>query len=383
MSAPPGTSVSLLVGPAFAAVPAPAQLAESIRSVQVTQGEHGSGFQLTFDVEPAYGASSTTGPSAVTSLLLKPYNRVVVSASLNGTPHVLVDGVITHLEMAPAQGGQPSTLTVTGTDLTAVMDLWEVSLEYPALDPELIVAEIILSYLPYGLIPIVIPSWLAVPPLPTDRVPIKVGTDLAYVRYLAAQYGYDFYITPGPLPLTNVAYWGPQIRLGLLQPALSVNLGPATNVDALTFSYDATTPTLAYGSVLNADTSLEVPVVGIPLWDLPPLAALPAVVVNVPLVRTTLFKHHGLTVAQAQMKADALVSQSTQDTLVATGDLDAFRYGAVLTARSLVGVRGAGWEYDGVYYVRSVTHTIGPGSWKQHFELVREGLGSTVPAVLP
>jgi hypothetical protein len=44
-------------------------------------------------------------------------------------------------------------------------------------------------------------------------------------------------------------------------------------------------------------------------------------------------------------------------------------------------VRGAGDACDGVYYVRSVTHTIETGSWRQKFELVREGLGSTVPVV--
>jgi hypothetical protein len=382
VSTPSGTTVTLMVGPVIA-VPAPASLTEAIRSVQVTQSETGSGFQITFDVEPGYGAGSSTGPSTVISLLLKPYNRVIVMASLTGFPSVLVDGVITHLELAPAQGGQPSTLTVTGSDISAVMDLWQESLEYPALDPELIVAEIVLGYAIYGIVPVIIPSSLAVPPLPTQRVPIKTGTDLAYIKCLAAQYGYDFYVAPGPVPLTNYAYWGPQVRVGMIHSALSVNLGPQTNVDSLTFSYDATTPTIAYGSVLDQTTNLEVPVLGVPLYDLPPLALYPAVAVNLPYVRATLFKHQGLTVAQAQVLADSIVSKSTQNTLVATGELDAFRYGAVLTARSLVGVRGAGFDYDGIYYVRSVTHTIGPGSWRQGFELVREGLGSTVPLVLP
>jgi hypothetical protein len=86
-------------------------------------------------------------------------------------------------------------------------------------------------------------------------------------------------------------------------------------------------------------------------------------------------------VPQAQLLADSIVSKSTQDVLTASGELDAFRYGSVLTARSLVGVRGAGDACDGVYYVRSVTHTIETGSWRQKFELVREGLGSTVPVV--
>ncbi|HLM66582.1 MAG TPA: hypothetical protein VK358_03600 [Longimicrobium sp.] len=377
-----GTTVSLMLGPILA-VDAPADLVESIRSVQVTQSEAGSGFQVTFDADPRPGASGSTGPGVLYSLLLKPYNRVVISAVLNGTPTVLMDGVITHLELSPAQGGQPSTFTITGSDISAVMDLWQVSLEYPAHDPELIVLQILAGYLIYGMIPAIIPTLFAVPPLPVERVPIKNGTDLAYLRCLASQYGYEFHVRPGPVPLTNVAYWGPQIRIGMLQPALSVNLGPGTNVDTLTFSYDATAPTVAYGSVLDPTTNLEVPVVGLPTWNLPPLAAVPAQVANLPYVRASLFKHQGLTWAQSQTLADSITSKSARDTLVAKGELDAFRYGTALTARSLVGVRGAGYEYDGIYYVRSVTHTIEAGSWRQGFELVREGLGTTTPLVMP
>ena len=40
------------------------------------------------------------------------------------------------------------------------------------------------------------------------------------------------------------------------------------------------------------------------------------------------------------------------------GELDVLRYGSVLKARQLVGVRGAGMAFDGLYYVKSVTHTI-------------------------
>ena len=376
-----GTSVSLMIGPVIA-VDAPAALMECVRQVQVTQSETGSGFQVTFDVDPAPGASTSTGPTTAYSALLKPYNRVIVSASLNGTPTILVDGVITHMELSPAQGGQPSTFTVTGSDLSAVMDLWQESLEYPAQDPEMTVAEIILGYAVYGMIPVIIPTALAVPPLPIQRVPIKNGTDLAYIKCLASQYGYDFYVRPGPVALTNYAYWGPMVRIGVPQPALSVNLGPQTNVDTLTFSYDATAPTIAYGAVLDATTNMEVPVMGVPLYNLPPLAAFPAIAVNLPYVRASLFKHQGLTVAQSQTLADSIASKSSQDVVVAKGELDAFRYGTALTARSLVGVRGAGYDYDGVYYVRSVTHTIETGSWRQGFELVREGIGSTVPLVM-
>jgi hypothetical protein len=46
-------------------------------------------------------------------------------------------------------------------------------------------------------------------------------------------------------------------------------------------------------------------------------------------------------------------------------------------------VRGAGYNYDGLYYVKRVKHTLGRGQYKQAFTLTREGKGSTVPMVRP
>ena len=49
------------------------------------------------------------------------------------------------------------------------------------------------------------------------------------------------------------------------------------------------------------------------------------------------------------------------------GELDAGSYGGLLQARSLVGVRGAGYSYDGFYYVKEVTHKIERGKYTQRF----------------
>jgi hypothetical protein len=59
------------------------------------------------------------------------------------------------------------------------------------------------------------------------------------------------------------------------------------------------------------------------------------------------------------------------DVISARGSLDVLRYGHILRARRLVEVRGAGLAYDGPYFVRSVTHTIRHGEYKQGFELSR------------
>jgi phage protein D len=46
-----------------------------------------------------------------------------------------------------------------------------------------------------------------------------------------------------------------------------------------------------------------------------------------------------------------------------------------------VGLRGAGYSYDGYYYINSVTHTINRKEYKQSFNLTRDGTGSPVQRV--
>jgi hypothetical protein len=46
-----------------------------------------------------------------------------------------------------------------------------------------------------------------------------------------------------------------------------------------------------------------------------------------------------------------------------------------------VGVRGAGEAFDGLHYVSSVTSTLRRGEFTQSFQLARNGLLSTLPAV--
>jgi hypothetical protein len=53
----------------------------------------------------------------------------------------------------------------------------------------------------------------------------------------------------------------------------------------------------------------------------------------------------------------------------------------VLKARGLVGVRGAGMSYDGLYYVKSVSSMLKRGEFKQNFTLTRNGIVSLTPTV--
>lgn len=110
----------------------------------------------------------------------------------------------------------------------------------------------------------------------------------------------------------------------------------------------------------------------------PPLALRPAPALKKEVLADTAKKD----AAQAMSEALAKAAESA-DAVSRSGQLDVVRHGYVLRARELVGVRGAGITYDGLFYVKSVTHNLKRGSYTQNFTLAREGLISNVPAVRP
>ena len=84
---------------------------------------------------------------------------------------------------------------------------------------------------------------------------------------------------------------------------------------------------------------------------------------------------------QAYSQAQAETDKSTEGVVTASSELDVIHYGRSLRARRIVGLRGAGYLHDGLYYVKSVTHKIKRGEYKESFTLTREGLGSITPVV--
>src|SRR5690606_13334156 len=131
------------------------------------------------------------------------------------------------------------TFTVTGVDVSVMMDLKEEIREHPAQPEPVIAALLTARYALYGLVPMVLPPATMEMPLPTERTPVQHATDLGFINQMAQRFGHVFYIDPGPLPGMNVAYWGPPIRAGVPQRALSVGMGPATNVASVNVQYNA------------------------------------------------------------------------------------------------------------------------------------------------
>ncbi len=377
-----GTYLSLALGPT-APLPAPPALAQNLESVKVTHNDEGrSGFQLTFRAGRA-GPSDFLDDPIASHPLLRPFNRVILTAVVGPMPHVLMDGVITNHQFAPGEAPGSTTFTVTGEDVSVMMDLKEEIREHPAQPEPVIAALLTARYARYGLVPMVLPPATMEMPLPTERTPVQHATDLGFINQMAQRFGHVFYIDPGPLPGMNVAYWGPPIRAGVPQRALSVGMGPATNVASVNVQYNALSATTVQGTVQDRTLGVELPVVTFaPLRS--PLSLLPAHLADVPNVKVKqLTESQGLSVLQAYAKAQGITDASADGVVTVSGELDTARYGAVLKPRALVGLRGAGFTHDGLYYVKSVTHTLSAGRYTQSFQLTREGTGSLTPVVIP
>ena len=367
--------LQLLAGPAVP-LPAPRAVIDAVQEVKVESGsgETQSGFELTFRLSnrsPLHTLFLLTGGSSI------PIFRVVIAVTLGGTTTVLMDGVMTHHEIR-SDGGPAPTMVLKGKDLTALMDIVPLDIPYPAMPPALRVLVAVAKYAAFGVVPLVIPSILEDIPIPIERIPRHQGTDYAYVRALAQEAGYVFYIDPGPVPLVSRAYWGPEIRVGVPQSALSLTLdGPHANLKTLNFRFDKERK--EFPVVFIQEPASKVPIL-IPTPDITPLNPALGLVPPLPPKIKFLKDTAKLNPLAAAMRGLAYASRHS-DSVFGDGSLDVSRYGHVLRSRQLVGVRGVGEAFDGLHYVTSVSSTLKRGEFTQSFSLARNGLLSTVPVV--
>ncbi|MES9991927.1 MAG: hypothetical protein ABW098_08240 [Candidatus Thiodiazotropha sp.] len=370
-----GLHLQLLIGETVPTA-APLKVNEALESVVVTHRDEGrSGFQLVFQI--GRGVFDVMDYSLLKENRIKLFNRVLLNILFGVTPQPIMDGIITNHQLAPGNDPGTSKLTLTGEDVSVMMDLEKETRAYPNLSDELIVYVILFSYLvPYGILPDVQSPASSETRTVAQQTTTQPNnkTDLEYLSELAGKHGFVFYVDPGPAPGTNTAYWGPPSRRGRAQGALSVNMGPNTNVESISFKYDEITPkkmtfTLENGNQETLDRYSRTP----------PLAS------RIPTARKRDFltRPDGMSDTAARAKAQGEVNKSFDKVVTANGTLDALRYGRILKPRGLVDVRGAGEHYDGTYYVKSVTHKIDvrKGEYKQTFELTREGVGTTTPFV--
>lgn len=369
-----GVYVTLLMGP-MVPVPASKLVADALTSIEVeVHAGSRSGFTLEFTLSSASQLQTLFLLAAGAPL---PVFRIVIVVTVNGLPQVLMDGIVQHRQVEPGANGA-SKLTVMGEDLSALMNLQALDgVPYPAMTTDTRVRLMLAKYAVFGVVPNVIPPVVPNIETPVERIDAQRGTDFAYINELAKAAGYVFYVDPGPAPGISQAYWGPEIKFGVPQPALAINVDSWSNCESLSFRYAPEGAKQIVTFIQEPNSKQTIPIAIPPITPLnPPLGAVIAESQSVDFSSDTA----KLQPAQAIMQGMAAASESA-DVVTGNGTLDVLRYGQVLKARQLVGVRGAGLAFDGLHYVESVTHSISRGEYKQSFTLKRNGLISTVPLV--
>jgi hypothetical protein len=370
-----GIHLTLLIGPAVPVTP-PKAVIDALTEIQVTSSKDRSGFQLTFALSKNSSLLNTLLPAGYFDPIS---TRVIIVVTLRGFPNVIMDGLVTRQELSASNEPGQSTLTITGEDLSLAMDLVDRIIPYPALPDVAKVYAVLAPYAALGVVPLVIPPIASLVRSPTSGWETQPQmTDRGYLKYLAQRCGYVFFVVPGPLPGQSAAYFGPDVNLPMPQPALSVNMDANTNVESLSFSLDGLAKKVRVYTVYDPITKripIRIPVPNINVFK-PPLGARPTMPAKIEFASDV-----------AQMSPDEAARgilgflMNNSSAISGSGSLDVLRYGHLLRARMLVGVRGAGLAYDGLYYVDSVTHSIKRGEYKQNFTLSRDGLISLTPKV--
>lgn len=354
-----------------APLPVSKSVIDAIEQVEVfTSRDYGSGFRITLRM--------TKTPFCELSLLkdpqLLPRARVVIALLVGVVPQVLINGVIETHDVQP--GGDPGEilLTVTGRDLSVVMDQIVQDLVYPACDATKIATAVLAPYATYGIVPMI----TAVPAQPNpETFPAKTETDLACLKRLARACNAVFYIEPTAFGVCT-AYLGSKTRVAVPQSALRVDRGPLTNVQSFSISHTPMEQIAVGGVVFVPGTSVAVTVPPLPSVGSVPMALLR----DVPTRTRSLPETAKMSASQALLALQA-AADATAETVHISGTLDILKYGKVLRCNRPVGVVGAGLSFDGFYNVTSVSHDITRTSYTQSFTLAREGKVSTSPMVVP
>lgn len=381
MKSVPTVILGMLIGNAQAPENAPRWLLTALDRAQIVQSDDDepAGFELSFRAER--GKAAKQDYELMNSPLLTYGNRVILTVTLNAKPCVLMDGIITYADLAEAGQSGATGVVVKGYDLSMLMDLKEVAKAHKGLGHKEIVQNILNAYAKYKITPKVSEPTSTWTPGPEHSIPIQRGdTDLAYLRELAKQHKFVFRLKPGPTPKQSTAYWGPPERDGKSFKGLTWNMGAATNVESLNFTFDSLSSVKVKGSLASPDGEGQ-PVEISSSTLKPSLAKDTSLTTYQSFVREVRMNFPGDSITKALSDAQSAVDNKAAAAAKGNGTLDTFRYGEILSAPGKIGVRGAGKNFDGNYMIKKVTHTISRGEYKQSFEIAREGGGSTAKKV--
>jgi hypothetical protein len=356
----------------------PAALAEALQRIEVHQSDGDpvrtpDGFQLTFtgDAVARDGADlALLGSSALATGA-----RVSVSASVHGMSTVLFVGVVTHRQVLWDEDTAQPELVVTGRDLGVLLDLREWFRPIPASGLAQVVGFVLAAHAADLTADITVPAsdWLA---RGEGHHTFQQGTDLEYLRALAATCGGTFAVLPGTGPGRGRGRFGPADLTG--QPALDLVVGgPAPTVRSIAFGHDALAARTAAYQSFDADTTASTGPREIRTSaDWTGLGTTSALAATNSLRGTALLPTRDLLPgSRAASAAQGIVDRNVRQAVVARCTVDLLVHPAVVRAPSLARVIGAGHTFDGRYYLGAVKHIIDTESHVAELTLQRGAVG--------
>jgi hypothetical protein len=207
-----GIRLILLLGQSVP-LPAPREVLDALQSVTVTNdAQTGDGFQITFSLSK----TQPTDYSLLQSGALSPSTRVIIGVLLGVKPEVLIDGIITHHQHAPSNEPGQSTLTITGKDVSVMLEVEEKNEKHENQPDSIIVTKLIASYAKYGLVPQVTPNRRADHPATYSRQRKRRRVHQAH----GPTQRFRVHIEPLTFSV-NTAYWGKGEPSRMPQPKLT------------------------------------------------------------------------------------------------------------------------------------------------------------------
>jgi phage protein D len=303
------------------------------------------------------------------------WNRIAIHAGYAADHALLIDGYITHVSVAlSGTGGDESYLELTGMDASVAMDLEDKQVAWINKKDSDIAQEIFAGH---GL------AWEVEDTLLQhgERVAtiLQSESDIRFLRRLAARNGFECYVKGGKGFFRSPNLQEPP------QKVLALQFGAETNVTSARFEVDGTPATrLEIRRVDPFEKREEREALGeLPRRQLA-RRALPALRPGAREGRRLLKQQPSI--AATEMQGRLRAGYHGADTFVtASGEIDGRSYGAVLRAKRLVALKGAGATHSGLYYVTRVRHHLTPDAYAQSFDACRNAVGvlGTEPFAAP
>jgi len=287
------------------------------------------------------------------------WRRLSLRAGYPGDHDVLIDGYITHVDLVLSSGAE-SYLEITGMDGSAVMDLEDKQAAWSNKKDSDIAQEIFAAH---GL------SWEVEDTTTTVATILQSETDIRFLRRLARRNGFECHVKGRRGYFRSANLQEPP------QKVLALEFGSETNLASLRIAVDGTAPTTVE---LRRVDPVEKRVDGEKLAELPRRRlgsrTLKALRGGARDGRRLLRRQPAVSTAEMRARLRAGYDAAGAFVTIA-GEIDARAYGAVLRARRLVTIKGAGASYSGLYYVTRVLHRFTAEGYEQSFDAHRNAVG--------